>query len=175
MSLIANKLAISFIMKAAVIFFIWMILYYGYILPNGYFNPILTKALLGSTVGVLKAIGYDSYNVQNVIYVDGKSSVLVADVCNGLELMVLYVAFFICFPGPIKHKLIFIPVGLIVLFLINVVREVLLVLNYNYFQKTFEFNHKYTYVFFVYAAVFLIWRYWLNNYSIIGKQISSKG
>lgn len=169
-----KKILKSFIIKAAITFVAWMVLYYGFILPEGSINTFLTSAVLDNTVMVLECLGYSASNSGNIVYVDGQQSVKVTDGCNGFELIALYIGFFLCFPGPLKYKLIFIPIGSVVIFFINVIREVALVLNYNYFQKTFDFNHHYTYAFFVYAVVFLIWRFWLNNYSIIGKRIQNE-
>ena len=170
----AKKILKSFAIKAIITFISWMILYYGFILPDGKINDVLTASVLDSSVMVLKWIGYNAHSADYIIYVDGQESVLVADACNGFELLALYIGFFLCFPGPIRFKIIFIPIGSLVIFSINIIREVSLVLNYNYFQQSFDFNHKYTYAFFVYTAVFLIWRFWLNNYSFIGKRIEQQ-
>tara|TARA_B100001245_G_C22761611_1_gene368469 strand:+ start:56 stop:613 length:558 start_codon:yes stop_codon:yes gene_type:complete len=170
-----------FAIRAVILLIGWMIAYHGFIKPDGRANERLTtKVVQGTKVG-LTLLGYDtshgwkdedSGESARYIYIDGQPVVLVADPCNGLELMALFIGFLLCFPGPWKYKLIIIPIGTVVVFLINVIREIILALNYKYFQETFDFNHKYTYVFFVYLTIFLMWRYWLNRYSSIGKKVS---
>ena len=177
-----KKILKSFVIRAVLIFIGWLGLYHGFILPNGTANQWLTeKVVIGTKVG-LDLLGYDTTHgwvnetdedTSRYIYIDGQPVVLVADACNGLELMALFIGFLFAFPGPWKYKALLIPIGTVVIFIINVLREVVLALNYKYFQESFDFNHKYTYVFIVYLAIFMIWRFWLNRYSAIGKQVAN--
>lgn len=171
----------SFAIRAVLLFIGWMVLYHGVIVPDGRANSWLTSRVVEGTKTGLELLGYDTTHewrgetqedTPRFIYVDGQPVVLVADACNGLELMALFVGFLLCFPGPWKYKAILIPIGTVMVFLINVIREIVLALNYKYFQETFDFNHKYTYVFIVYLMIFLIWRFWLNQYSAIGKKVN---
>ena len=163
-----NPIIKTFLIRSGILFLVWIVIYHGFILPNGNINAFLTNTVVHGTVFGLETLGYESEGRDEVIYIDNKPSVMVADACNGLELFALFAGFLIAFPGPIKYKLIFIPAGLLFIFLLNIIREVALALNYNYFNETFELNHKYTYVFVVYIFIFLMWRYWLKKYSILG-------
>ena len=111
---------------------------------------------------------------EETVMIDNEPVVLVADECNGLELFVLYAGFIICFPGKIKFKLIFIPIGILLIYFVNVIREIVLALNYKFFRESFEFNHKYTYVLIVYIFVFILWRIWIKRYSIIAEKVSNE-
>ena len=159
----------GFAIKSLLTFLVWLILYYGFILPDGRLNTILTNSVIAGTSVGLTIFGYNAHGEGNLIYINEEPVVLVADACNGLELFALYVGFLLCFPGKPKYKLIFIPIGISLIYVINVAREVVLALNYKFFQESFDFNHKYTYVFIVYIFVFVIWRFWLNHYSILAK------
>lgn len=165
-----KKLLKSFGIKAGITFLVWMILYYGFIIPDGRLNHFLTQQVIDGTTFGLSVLGYDSKGVDDLVYIDGQAVVLVADACNGLELFALYVGFLLCFPGKWKYKALFIPIGVALIFIINVFREIILALNYKFFQETFDFNHKYTYVLVVYLFVFALWRFWLNRYSILAKR-----
>lgn len=163
----------SFLTKAGIVFTIWLVVYYGFVYPDGRLNEWLTQSVLDNSVLVLDFIGYNADTRGHIILIDNETVVAVGDECNGLELIALFTSFFLCFPGPLKYKLLFIPIGSVSIYMMNITREVSLALNYRFFQSTFEFNHTYTYVLFVYMGVFLIWRYWLNNYSSIGKKVAS--
>lgn len=174
-----KKILKSFAIKAVILFVGWMIIYHGFIVPDGRANKWLTDQVVSGTKVGLNLLGYESDqglvdesnpDSSRYIYIDNQPVVLVADECNGFELMALYIGFLLAFPGPWKWKAIFIPIGSVIIFLINVGREVILALNYKYFQESFDFNHKYTYVFVVYLAIFMIWRYWLNRFSVIGRR-----
>lgn len=162
-----SSLLKGFVIKAAITLITWLILYYGIIIPDGRLNQFLTQSVITGTTFGLNLLGYETKGSERIIYIDNQAVVMVADNCNGLELFALYVGFLLCFPGRLKYKSLFIPLGIGLIFLLNVIREIVLALNYKFFRATFDFNHKYTYVLVVYLFVFVIWRYWLNNYSIL--------
>lgn len=165
-----KQLLKGFGIKAGITFLVWMILYYGFIIPDGRLNHFLTQQVINGTTFGLSVLGYETKGVDDMVFIDGQPVVLVADACNGLELFALYVGFLLCFPGKWKYKAFFIPIGVGLIFVINVIREIVLALNYKFFQETFDFNHKYTYVLVVYLFVFVLWRFWLNRYSILAKR-----
>jgi len=171
-----KKILKSFAVKAALLLFGWLIIYHGFIVPDGRANKWLTDQVVNGTKIGLSLIGYESAqglvdesnpDSSRYIYIENQPVVLVADECNGFELMALFIGFLLAFPGPWKWKALFIPIGSIIIFLVNVIREVVLALNYKYFQETFDFNHKYTYVLIVYLVIFMIWRFWMNRFSIL--------
>lgn len=160
----------KFLIRVSILYSSWLVLYYAFIIPDGKLNHFLTQRVIDGTVLGLELLGYDTNGQNDLIFIDGQAVVLVADACNGLELFVLFAGFIVAFPGKILYKMIFIPAGIFLIFGINILREIALSLNYKFFQETFELNHKYTYVLIVYFFVFLIWRFWLKNFSALAKQ-----
>jgi len=164
-----NPIVKKFLIRAGIVYVSWLVLYHAVIVPYTSINQILTEKVIQGTVWGLDILGYETTGEGDLIYIDGQAVVLVADACNGLELFALYTGFLLAFPGRWTYKAVFIPLGIFAIFLINILREIALSLNYKFFQETFELNHKYTYVFIVYIFVFVIWRYWLKNYSLLVK------
>ena len=171
----------TFAIRSIILFLVWIVAYHGFIQPHGKADQWLTEKVVQSTKKGLDILGYDTTansdfkdqaDSNRFIYIEGQPVVLVGDKCNGFELIALFIGFILCFPGPIKFKLIVMPIGSLIVYGINVLREIVLALNYKYFQQSFDFNHKYTYVFIVYLTIFLIWRFWLNHYSAIGKKVN---
>ncbi len=162
----------KFGLRSLIVFIIWLIVYHSFIIPDGRINQFLTGTVITGTLSGLKLLGHNSVREDNYVLIDNEPVVLVADNCNGLELFVLYAGFILCFPGRIGFKLIFIPAGISLIYGINVLREIVLALNYKFFRETFEFNHKYTYVLIVYIFVFILWRIWIKRYSIISERYS---
>lgn len=101
----------------------------------------------------------------SLVFKDNKPLIHVADSCNALTLVVLFMGFILAYPGDWRIKLIFIPVGSIIIFGINVIRVLVLIYNYMYWQAAFDFNHKYTFTIAVYLVVFWFWMLWANKYS----------
>jgi exosortase/archaeosortase family protein len=71
----------------------------------------------------------------------------------------------LAYPGDWKVKTIYILIGSIVIYLINVLRILVLLFNMIYYKGSFDFNHKYTYTIAVYLCVFVLWMLWANHFS----------
>jgi exosortase/archaeosortase family protein len=96
---------------------------------------------------------------------EGSVGVIVGPPCNGLALFALFIAFMLSFPGPIKHKLWYIPAGIIAIHVINVLRVLALVALVNWKEEWLEFNHDYTFTILVYLFVFFLWYLWIKKFS----------
>ena len=81
----------------------------------------------------------------------------IADVCNGLELMVLYVGFIVCMPSFFWRKVRYIILGVIIIDIINILRCAGLIYLSEYYQTYFDFAHHYLFKITVYAATFVMW------------------
>jgi exosortase family protein XrtF len=108
--------------------------------------------------------GEDGQSVSSVRFY-GDPLIYVSDSCNALTLIVLFMGFILAYPGDWRYKLLFIPLGTVAIFFINVIRVQVLILNYMYFTEAFDFNHKYTFTIAVYLVVFWFWMLWANKFS----------
>jgi len=93
------------------------------------------------------------------------SSVTVAPECTSLKQWVHWFILIAAFPGPWKHKLWYIPAGLVVIEFINVVRIVGLVLYQIRFPDGFEFAHDYIFKTLFYFVIFLMWVLWVEKFT----------
>ena len=100
----------------------------------------------------------DSY--KNRVGLQGYSGVQIGASCDGLPLMALFSIFILAFPGSWRRKLWFIPLGVIVLHMANVMRVVALVWIQADSPEWLEFNHDYTFTVLVYGLVFALWYLW---------------
>jgi exosortase/archaeosortase family protein len=83
--------------------------------------------------------------------------------CNGLVLYALFSGFIVAFPGPARRKLWFIPLGLFLIYSLNVLRVIALSINTYYDHKSADFNHHYTFTAVVYASIFALWMWWATR------------
>ncbi|MBT6916513.1 MAG: archaeosortase/exosortase family protein, partial [Flavobacteriales bacterium] len=151
-----------FLTKAVFLYVIWYVLYDLFLHPQGALDMVVIRNLESLSRGVLDLIGFttiEESQVDNIrtIGIDGTHGVWIGDPCNGLTLFALFTGFLLAYPGPIKHKLWFLPVGLLAIHLINVVRILGLALIVYFFPdpEVLDFNHTYTFTIFVYSFVFL--------------------
>ena len=97
----------------------------------------------------------------------GKDILLIADGCNGLELIVLYIGFIICFPSSILKKIIFILLGIGIIDLSNIIRcGGLVFLKRYYGYELFQFAHHYGFKITLYSIIFMMWVLFTKNKKI---------
>ena len=114
-------------------------------------------------------------NLNYEIYINDVQSLYIGNGCNGLMVTVLYICFIIAYPGRWKPKLLFIIMGTLLLYVLNVIRIIMLTFDFLFDRDLFEFNHKYTYTFILYSVVFLCWMSWVNKYSITANIAKPQG
>lgn len=146
----------------------WFVLYDFWL---NSFDNWLTLRVVNTTVYLLNLIGYNASARGIMIQIDGLDTVFVYHACNGMVLMALFIGFIIAFPGPFLKKFIYIPFGILIINLLNVLRVAALALNAHYFHHTLSFNHKYTFTLIVYAAIFFLWMVWVKRFSGINRHV----
>ncbi len=109
-------------------------------------------------------VTYDS------IWMDGIYAISVEEGCNGINIMLLFIAFVVAFGGKLTSMLIFIPAGIVFIHLANIGRLMMLsLINVEFGGQSFHFFHKYLFTAIIYAAVFLLWYLWAVKFS--GKSV----
>lgn len=70
--------------------------------------------------------GFSSFNIDDLlIYFDDSLKMKIIWGCTGVKQMLLFTFILICYKGPSKKKLIFIPLSILLLFLVNITRLVI--------------------------------------------------
>ena len=159
----------SFVMKAVGLYLIWFVAYDFYLAPAGSIDAWLNNRVARDGVTLLNLFGYNSSITpgidQTIMCIDGKEMVGVGNPCNGLELFVLFTGFILCFPGHWKIKAWFIPAGILIIHLVNVIRAAILALIQKNAPEQLDFNHHYTFTIIVYTVLFVLWMVWTNKFS----------
>ena len=177
-----------FLLKAALLFTVWKLLYLLYLLPHRTLDKPLTLALGVSTVTTLNALNQswpystgDGTHVKQLpeggtlsesgmdIFRGDKSVLFLADACNGLELMVLYAGLIVCLPSSSRRKLLYITGGFLFIEVINVLRCIGLVQIYLRRPDWLNFAHHYLFSFIVYAAIFWLWYIFSRDRGVMNK------
>jgi len=149
-----------------VLYLLWFLLYDKWLLKDGLIDGFLINHLVEITDFMLTVLGYETFQYADAVGVDGTHGVLIGAPCNGLDLFALFAGFIIIFPGKFIHKLIFIPLGIGVVHILNILRLVALALIVVYFPDSLQFNHKYTFTIVVYTCIFIMWMIWVKKFSL---------
>lgn len=166
----------TFLWRALALFIGWKLLYILVLIPNQVPDAWLVKQIGNGTAATLnvfystkefnavhttreKIYGRDTVlaTFSNVMRGSEKKILGIYQACNGLELMVLYAGFIICFSGGVRRKIIFIVCGVVGLYFINVLRCAFLGYIGIEYPQHFEIAHKYVFNIVVYVFTFLLW------------------
>lgn len=130
-----------------------------------------TNSVAKQTELVLSLFDDQSYTMPHLtepsvkLYYKNKYISRIIEGCNGLSVMILFVAFVIAFSGKFKNTIVFILLGLVVIHVLNVLRIALLSVALYSFPEYEHFLHGVLFPLVIYGVVFLLWVIWVNNYS----------
>lgn len=165
-----------FLFRATIIFLLWFLFYYVEEADKAVASKPLSELVVKHSTALLSLVDSNyhlsveqrgKYLMHTVCY-NTKCLVGVGRGCNALELFVLFAGFIIAFPGSLKHKLWFIPLGVVLIHFLNVVRVAALAMIQFKAPQYLDFNHRYTFTFIVYGVIFLLWVIWVKKISKIG-------
>lgn len=171
----ANKFIISFLLKAVVIYVIWYCIYDLWLKKVGVLDVLIIDNLVYLSVNFLEFFDYILYVDHHKVGIHGAySSVLVGTGCNALELFALFSGFILIFEGSWKHKFWFIPLGVILIHLLNVLRILALIFSGTVSKSLLEFNHKYTFTIVMYIITFIGWMIWVKYFASKSKIVNEE-
>lgn len=101
-------------------------------------------------------------NIPEGVHTHG---VWIGEPCNGIKVMGLFAIFILTFTGSIKNKLWFIPLGFFILHTANAIRVSILTIVSAKNPESLAFNHDITFQIIMYGIVFLLWYWWVNQFS----------
>lgn len=125
--------------------------------------------LLGA-VGEPVHVAYDTISPKVSMICDQDVVLNVFEGCNGINVMVIFVAFMVAFGGAWKKMVWFLPLGLLCIHFFNVCRIAALYFAAQHFQQYFYYVHKYLFTAAIYAVVFLLWYIWIVRFHVNARQ-----
>jgi exosortase/archaeosortase family protein len=164
-----------FLGKALLLFIAWKLVYGIFLYDSNYLDRPLSKHVADASVYVLNNFttldGFTSKRVIDRYTYEGEITeqvisaifhydnkvLYIANFCNGLELLVLFIGFIICMPSSFLRKTKYIIIGVLLLDGINILRCVGLIYLREYYEVYFDFAHHYLFKAMVYSATLVIW------------------
>jgi exosortase family protein XrtF len=162
----ANKFIIFFLLKAIGLYALWYLIYDLWLKKSGKFDDWIIDNIVHSSFNILTFLNYNVNVDHHKMWINSAvASVNVGSGCDGLELYVLFAGFVLIFEGSWKHKIWFIPLGVFVIYFLNIIRVIALTLNGLYSKVQLDFNHKYTYTIIMYMVTFAGWMIWVKYFA----------
>lgn len=96
----------------------------------------------------------------NIIRHDNDIAVRIVWACTGIKQAYIFIVIIAFYYGPFLKKLWFIPAGLVVVYLFNIFRIVMITAAIKERPESFEFLHEGLYKYLYYGVIFLMWVLW---------------
>ena len=164
-----NKLHlfIRFGLNGSILFVLWFVFYKFFRNLNliDYFYEEITFHITNINLYFSKAIltlfGYDVEIFGKTIKILGTDGVHLDRGCLGRNNIGLFAGFIIAYPGNIKSKTWYIPLGFFLFYVINTVRIIALAITVECCPENLDINHHIIFQYTVLGFMFLLWFVWI--------------
>jgi exosortase family protein XrtF len=153
---------LGFLGKVILVYGAWYLLYDLRLLPDGRLDRWISLSVVQVGEVVLGAVGFDAVAEARQLTMSGTAGITVVDGCNGLASIGLFVGFVVAYPGRAWRRALFIPLGILVVYLSNVGRVSGLLLLQKYWGTGFDVAHSVGAPMFFYTVIFGLWVLWAN-------------
>lgn len=165
--------ALLFLLKTAAVYVLWKVFTYTMehvpaLSPRwDLFRDQIGAALAGTTKFIVcDLLGFEGQAYGRVFMIEGTNGIIIKNSCIGLSAMVIFAGLIAVYPGRWKHKLWYIPLGMLLVQGSNLFRLVGLAIMQKYSSEAFvRFNHGYTYLIITYSFIFILVAWWFNKWA----------
>lgn len=161
---------INFLLIFMLAFFVFSAIYDLYLHRYEDKTDSMSSFVGKQAAGLLNILGFDAFardvdaEKSTHVGIDGFARVKVIEGCNGLSVMILFLAFLLGFPGKRRNKAWFIPVGLLLIHLFNVSRVAILGWAVYRFGESGYPIYKEMFTASIYLLVLVLWYLWVQKF-----------
>ncbi len=160
-----NKAVLRFLGLFALSYIVLTAIYTWYLRTA---NPLdsFTQLVSNHTVAILQFLGFPITEVVNTnttsLFFNDYIIAYIAEGCNAISVMILFVAFIIAFAQKWKFTLLYILLGLLFIYVINSIRIVMFIILLEKHPEYSSFLHDLFFPAIIYGSVFLLWMNWIR-------------
>ncbi|OJV37306.1 MAG: hypothetical protein BGO29_05900 [Bacteroidales bacterium 36-12] len=117
--------------------------------------------------GFMRFVGYSIQldELSNIVSHDNNIAVRIVWACTGYKQAYIFTVIMLFAKGSFVRKLWYIPSGLVVVYLFNIFRIIMIVAAIKENPSSFEFLHERFYKYLFYGIIFLMWMLWEEKLS----------
>lgn len=133
-----------------------------------YPDPI-TAQVAYQTQELLRLVGFEAQTLNSpelpsvMMFINEVQVYRVIEGCNAVSVMILFTAFVVAFARGWKKTLSFLIIGIVFIYLVNLIRLAVLGIVYYDYSAYADFSHEIIFPGVIYGAVVLLWIYWIRN------------
>ncbi len=131
-----------------------------YVLHDFFANQLFNQ----SAWFIQHVLGMDITIIKHTMYWPNHGYIAISHGCSGLKQILQISLLLMIFPGPWKHKLWYIPMGIIFIHLTNIFRIVGLAEVLVHFPDYWHFSHDNLFRPFFYVVIFTLWVIWVEKF-----------
>ena len=158
----SNRQLWVFAAKVLAVYGLWYVVYDLWLLPDGRLDTWLSTNVAWVSGQVLSGLGFEAMVSGRSLNLPGTVGVHVADGCNGLTTLGLFIGFVVAYPGKTWRRCLFIPAGMLAIYLTNVTRVATMLVVQKYLPVAFDPLHSFGLTTIFYVVVFALWVVWAN-------------
>ena len=175
---IKYRLVIKFILTFLLVYGFLSFAYNYYLdaSKGGYYYPdYITNLVANQSKNLLENFGYATQVIPHPdepsmkLILEGKYLARVIEGCNGMSVIVLFISFIIAFSGKLKTTILYLLLGSVLLYVVNLLRIVILSIGLYHYPWRKEELHTVIFPAIIYGMVFLLWMFWVNRFSNFNK------
>ncbi|HBR55552.1 MAG TPA: exosortase family protein XrtF [Flavobacteriaceae bacterium] len=147
--------------------------YLGVSVNSAYPPDFITNLVSKQSTLLIESFGYEAAIVPHQaqpsmqLFVNGTYLARIVEGCNAISIIVLFIAFVIAFAQSFKKTVLFIFVGSVLIYAVNILRiAILAIALYNYPEQE-HWLHGVLFPALIYGMVFLLWLVWVRMLSPI--------
>ncbi|TDO78173.1 exosortase family protein XrtF [Flavobacterium chryseum] len=158
----------------------------AYILLTVVYKYYLNSFEINDVDGITNIVGHNVYqlmhffncdikifkNISNPyleVWYNKKYILRIIEGCNAVSVIILFISFVVAFSGKIKTTLAFILFGVLVIYIMNIIRVASLTILLFHFPEKEHILHGVLFPLIIYGLVFLLWIIWVNKFSKYAK------
>ena len=137
---------------------------------NQFISDPITKLVAEQTESLLNFINIKSFVDQSSnelsyrLFVKDRYVARIVEGCNSVSVIILFIAFIIAFSARFKATFLYILIGSLIIYVINVIRIAFIAVAIYQFSSYSDFLHQIIFPLIIYGTTFLLWVIWVNYF-----------
>ncbi|WP_053975955.1 exosortase family protein XrtF [Mangrovimonas xylaniphaga] len=151
-------------------------MYLQYSTGDSYYPDYITNLVARQSREVVENFGYNAKIEPHPdepcmkMIVNDVFLARIVEGCNAISVIILFVSFIVAFAGRLKPTIIYLLVGSILIYAVNVIRIALLAVGLYHYPESQEVLHSVVFPLIIYGMLFLLWIIWVNRVSVSKKE-----
>jgi exosortase family protein XrtF len=135
-----------------------------------YYPDYITHLVAVQTEALLNSLGYNTQvlphpNEASIkVMVNGRYMARIIEGCNAVSISILFISFILAFTDQLKKTLLYGLAGVVIIYVFNLIRIVLLVIGLYHYPARQELLHNVVFPLVIYGTVFMLWIIWVKQF-----------